>query len=287
VTNSLVTGKDATAGLVNLGVGQLVNNGANAVSDFVKSAGADDSITGEDQSGVKATGSTESGLNAVATNDANNATSGGLNQVAPTSTDLTSSSTAGTGETSITGAKTTDQTSDNTVSGGLNQLANTSPSSVDTSLLSDKTATDTSPSTSATKPAEDTLSTIGKDSSQNPSTSSAMSNVLTGAATAGANAVKNQLASTAKRALTSTLVKPLTNASARPQPTAKQLAAMQVARTKAMPPPIQMDVSKLIPIKTSTAPKATPPMKVDVSKLTPISSGSSLTSILNNIKKPG
>ena len=212
VTKNLVTDQDATTGLINLGVGEIINQGANAVNDFVRSTGVDSAITGEDQGDVVTTGSTENGEIAVAENDAENSggltsitgsdvtstdTTGGLNQVA--STDVT------TDDTSTTVDDLTGQTTgaNNVVTtGGLNQIA----------------ATDT---TAATTPAEDVLATIGSDTgttknvgavtgTEGDSTAAttdantgAITGLVTGAATAGANAVKNKLVSTAKKNLTS------------------------------------------------------------------------------------
>jgi hypothetical protein len=300
VTKNIVTDKDATTGLINLGVGEIINQGANAVNDFVRSTGVDSAITGEDQGDVVTTGSTENGEIAVAENDAENSggltsitgsdvtstdTTGGLNQVA--STDVTAEDTSTTVD-DLTG-QTTGSTNNVVTTGGLNQIA----------------ATDT---TAATTPAEDVLATIGSDTgttknvgavtgTEGDSTAAttdantgAITGLVTGAATAGANAVKNQLVSTAKKNLTSSLTKSLTGnkTTAKRQPTAQQLASMRIASAKTTKPPIQMDVSKLMPVKkTTTAAPVTAPLRVDVSKLTPIKSTSNLTSILSNIKKTG
>jgi hypothetical protein len=96
----------------------------------------------------------------------------------------------------------------------------------------------------------------------------------------------NKLTSLIKPQVSKTLTKALLP-SAKPvvrQPNAQQIAAMKIAKTKATPPPTQMDVSKLIPINKTTAPKYTAPAKADVSKLTPIKNVAGLTSIL---KKSG
>jgi hypothetical protein len=83
ITNSAVQGKNAANGLIGLGVNALVNDGPDILNSFTKSADVDSAITGEDQSGVQKTGTTENGLNAVAENDNENINevSGGLNQV--------------------------------------------------------------------------------------------------------------------------------------------------------------------------------------------------------------
>jgi hypothetical protein len=113
------------------------------------------------------------------------------------------------------------------------------------------------------------------------------------AQTVGAGAVSGALAgkltSVLKPQLTNAITKSLipTKTTARQQLSPQQMAAMRVAATKPTRPPIQMDVSKLMPVsRTSSAPMAAP-RKVNVSTLTPVSGSSSLTSILKNIKKSG
>jgi hypothetical protein len=62
---------------------------------------------------------------------------------------------------------------------------------------------------------------------------------------------------------------------------------MKIAAAKPTRPPIQMDVSKLMPVKRTAPTPTVAPKQVNVSTLTPLSSSSSLTSILKNIKKAG
>jgi hypothetical protein len=93
----------------------------------------------------------------------------------------------------------------------------------------------------------------------------------------------------AKTGLTKSLTKSLTSTKApvRNQLTSAQMAAMKVAATKPSRPPIQKDVSKLIPVAKKAATPVLPSAKMDVSKLTPVKNIASLTSILNKAKKPG
>jgi len=349
VTNSTIQGKDATAGLLGLGVGEIVNGATNTVGDFIKSAGVDSSVTGEDQSGVQKTGSVEGGLNAVAKNDAINETpentdvTGGLSQVLDTTSkantpvdtttpvDIASDTT-----TTLSGEKPIDRTIDDIISG-----TNTAPtgedttvSTVDTPVVNEvpvstevpvnpetppaptgglnQIAADTSinaPETSVTAPTtattneenKDVLSTIGEEKpvpTEEPDIKGVAKDAaaVTGAATAagaGTSALIKNLTSVvtnkAKTGLTKSLTKSLTSTKApvRNQLTSAQVAAMKVAATKPSRPPIQMDVSKLIPVAKKTSTPLAPPAKIDVSKLTPVKNIASLTSILNKAKKPG
>jgi hypothetical protein len=343
VTNSTIQGKDATTGLLNLGIGEIVNGATNTAGDFIKSAGVDSSITGEDQDGVTKTGSVEGGLTAVANNDAKNnenidTTTGGLNQVLDTvdnKTDTTTTPTTLTGDKEVdrsiddivsgtstagttTGGDTTistvDTTANNevpvTTTGGLNQVATTGADNIVTGADTTVTGEDTNATnaTGATTPStenKDVLSTIGEEkpvATEEPDIKGVAKDAaaVAGAATAagaGTNALINKLTSVvtnkAKTGLTQSLNKSLTKsltstkAPARTQPTAAQMAAMKVAATKTSKPPIQMDVSKLIPVAKKTTAPVAPPAKIDVSKLTPVKNIASLTSILNKAKKPG
>lgn len=73
VTNSVLQGKDASSGLLSLGINEAVNQGANAISDF---GGVFDT-----NNQVDTTQTSGGGLNAVVDNSAQE-TTGGLNQVA-------------------------------------------------------------------------------------------------------------------------------------------------------------------------------------------------------------
>jgi len=337
VTNSTVQGKDATAGLLGLGVGEIVNGATNTIDDFIKSSGVDSSVTGEDQSGVIKTGSVEGGLTAVANNDAKNdenidTTSGGLNQVIDTSDATTNPSTP----TTLTGEKEIDRAVDDIISGTSTAPTgeDTTVSTVDTPVVNEvpvstevpvnpetppaptgglnQIAADTSinaPETSVTAPTtattteenKDVLSTIGEEKpvpTEEPDIKGVAKDAaaVTGAATAagaGTSALIKNLTSVvtnkAKTGLTKSLTKSLTSTKApvRNQLTSAQMAAMKVAATKPSRPPIQMDVSKLIPVAKKTSTPLAPPAKIDVSKLTPVKNIASLTSILNKAKKPG
>ena len=354
VTNSTIQGKDATTGLLNLGVGEIVNGATNTVSNFVKSSGVDDSVTGEDQIGVQKTGSVESGLNAVSNNNVKNdentntdVTTGGLNQVLNTTSNVdtpvdttTPTNVISDTTTTLSGEKPIDRTIDDIISGTTTAPTgeDTTVSTVDTPVVNEvpvntevpvtpetppaptgglnQIAADTSinaPETSVTAPTtattteenKDVLSTIGEEKpvpTEEPNIKGVAKDAATvaGAATAagaGTNALINKLTSvvtnTAKTGLTKSLNKSLTKsltstkAPARTQPTAAQMAAMKVAATKPSKPPIQMDVSKLIPVAKKTSTPLAPPAKIDVSKLTPVKNIASLTSILNKAKKPG
>lgn len=295
VTNSVVTGRDPTTGLLNVGVGALVNEGVNAVNEFTKTSGIDDSMTGEDQEGVTKTGSVEGGLNAVAENDAKNETSGGLGQMLDaTEAETTQAPTTLTGEASVdraiddiesgTSTETADQvvakTADvTTPTGGLNQVAETTtpetvtpPADISTEVAQVTPTDEQKGVTIPTKTEEEKATTAQQ----------AGAGALSGAVT-------SKLVSALKPQLTSTITKSLlpTKAPTRPQPNAQQLAAMKIAATKPTRPPIQMDVSKLMPVKKVAPAPTVAPKRVNVSTLTPIGAGSSLTSILKNIKKPG
>ena len=337
VTNSTVQGKDATAGLLGLGVGEIVNGATNTIDDFIKSSGVDSSVTGEDQSGVTKTGSVEGGLTAVANNDAKNdenidTTTGGLNQVIDTSDATTNPSTP----TTLTGEKEIDRAVDDIISGTSTAPTgeDTTVSTVDTPVVNEvpvstevpvnpetppaptgglnQIAADTSinaPETSVTAPTtattneenKDVLSTIGEEKpvpTEEPDIKGVAKDAaaVAGAATAagaGTSALIKNLTSVvtnkAKTGLTKSLTKSLTSTKApvRNQLTSAQMAAMKVAATKPSRPPIQMDVSKLIPVAKKTSTPLAPPAKIDVSKLTPVKNIASLTSILNKAKKPG
>jgi hypothetical protein len=73
VTNSVLQGKDASSGLLSLGINEAVNKGANAISDFGGVSDTDNQ--------VDTTQTSAGGLNAVVDNSAQE-TTGGLNQVA-------------------------------------------------------------------------------------------------------------------------------------------------------------------------------------------------------------
>jgi hypothetical protein len=285
VANSVVQGRDPTLGLINTGVGALVNEGVDAAFKYAKSSGIDDSITGEDQPDVTKTGSEEDGLNAVAGNDAKNA--GGLNQL-------------------ITGAEDTQEPS----------IAPKSASVDDTINVADSTVQPAAPAADATTPVgglsqvteapqapeQPAPTDVAASVAQvNPTEEQKAANIPTkveeekpsAAQTVGAGAVSGALAgkltSVLKPQLTNAITKSLipTKPAARQQLSPQQMAAMRVAATKPTRPPIQMDVSKLMPVsRTSSAPMAAP-RKVNVSTLTPVSGSSSLTSILKNIKKSG
>lgn len=296
VTNSLVQGRDPTTGLINTGVGALVNEGVGSVLDYAKSSGIDESITGEDQPGITKTGSTEGGLNAVAENDAKNEQTGGLSQMLDSTQDISQvveTPKTLTGEAEVDrsvddiGTDTTDQITTKaadvtTPVGGLSQIAETS------------TSEPVAPVTPATDVATEVaqVTTPDEQKGTNIPTKTEEEKPTT-AQTAGAGAVSGALAtkltSALKPQLTSAITKSLlpTKAPTRPQPTAQQMAAMRIAATKANRPPIQMDVSKLMPVKKAAPMPVAAPKKVNVSTLTPLGSSSSLTSILKNIKKPG
>jgi hypothetical protein len=131
ITNSVIQGKDASTGLLGLGINEVVNQGADAVNDFVKSSGVDDSITAEDQSGITKTGTVEGGLNAVAENNQKNADelTGGLNQII--NKDITSDTTK---PTTLTGEQDGSRAIDDIVSGTSVDDAYNSPATSATSI---------------------------------------------------------------------------------------------------------------------------------------------------------
>jgi hypothetical protein len=296
VTNSMVQGRDPTTGLINTGVGALVNEGVDKAFNYVKSAGIDDSITGEDQPGITKTGSPEGGLAAVLENDAKNEQAGGLGQMLDATQDVeqaapTSRSLTGVPEVDRTiddvqsGTETAEQIAPKTAEvtapvGGLGQVAETvtpepvAPPAPDVSAeVAQVTPTDEQKSVNIPTKVEEEKPTATQ----------------TAGAGAVSGALATKLASAIKPQLTSAITKSLipTKAPTRPQPTAQQMAAMRIAATKPTRPPIQMDVSKLMPVNKTVAPTTVAPKKVNVSTLTPVTGASNLTSILKNIKKSG
>lgn len=304
VTNSLVQGRDPVTGLVNTGVGTLVNEGVDSVFNYAKSAGIDDSITGEDQPDITKTGTPEGGLNAVAENDAKNAeTTGGLSQMLDATQDDSMVDAAPktlTGEAPVdrsvddteAGVDTTDQITAKTAEvtapvGGLSQVAEAPQATTEavTPAAPVAPAADVATDVAQVTPTDEQKATNipTKTEEEKPTTAQ----TATTGAISGALATK--LTSALKPQLTSAITKSLipTKPAARQQLSPQQMAAMRVAATKPTRPPIQMDVSKLMPVsRTSSAPMVAP-RKVNVSTLTPVSGSSSLTSILKNIKKSG
>ena len=303
ITNSVVQGKDPAVGLLGVGVGAAVNEGFDAINEFTKAGKIDDAITGEDQEGITKTGSAEGGLNAVAENDAKNEaeTSGGLSQMLDAAqADESQAPHTLTGEASVDRAiddiesgTSTDPMDQVTAKqadvlapvGGLNQVAEAAPE------FGPAQPAAQAPADVATEVAQVAPVTDEQKAAVIPTKTEEEKATTAQQAGAGAlsGAVTSKLVSALKPQLTSTITKSLlpTKAPTRPQPSAQQMAAMKIAAAKPTRPPIQMDVSKLMPVKRTAPAPVVAPKQVNVSALTPIKGGSSLTSILKNIKKAG
>ena len=308
VTKDLIKGKDATTGLLNLGINELGNAVTGQIGSFVNNAS--DAITSGDTTRSDAEIDTlVNEINSANDEKDTDTPTGGLTAVSDASL------TGGTKSTSVTdtsnlfgsgaddsftltggsdvqaGTGDVDQSEDTTVGGLTAASADTTTGGVDTTVSATKPVVggltqtqkdliDAGNAVDVTKAADTAVvGGLNQTSGDQDTTTNA---ATTGAAAgAGSNIFKNIVKKTVVDTASTGARNVINRAAGRkttPMPTvARQLTgnALSAIRTNAAPQ--KVDVSKLIPKQVV---KAAPPKKVDVSKLTPVGNISGLTALV-------
>jgi hypothetical protein len=284
VTRDLVQGKDGDKifnDLVNVGASNVGNMLTGQITDYVKSAGGDEAVSGSetpdsklspDVSDLIAPVDTTKPVDATTVTDTTDTTTptGGLatvskdttTQTTPTSTDTTTVSTD-TGLAPVDSSGNIDVNAAADTS-GLAQVKALADEDKPVDISGDNTLTITS---TGTRPAgatdesktDDVLSNIGKG--------------VTGAlATTGTNLLRSNIT----KGITQNLVRPTTP---RPKTTlARPPSGLSAVKPKTMTAQQMAAMQKAPAAKTQTA--YVPPKKMDVSKLTPLTNISGLTALL-------
>ena len=286
VTRNLVQGNDGDKifnDLVNVGANQVGNMLTGQITDYVKSAGGDDAVSGSETPDAKLSPDVSDLIATVDTTkpiDATTTTGTDTVDVTDTTTTPTGGLTTVSQDTTTTPVGTDTTTTDTSLapvdSNGnvdLNAAADTSGLSQVQALVEEDKPVDISSGNTLTVTSTGTRPTGAEDKS-----SDVLSNIGQGAVGALTATGTNLLRQNLTKGITKNLVRPTT---ARPKPpTAQARPPSGLSSVK----PKTLSAQQMAAMQRAPAAQAqtgyVPPKKMDVSKLTPLTNISGLTALL-------